>query len=164
MSEELTVLSLQESLCREIQKILSGMYFPNPLGEQVEMQVFPQALPIERIEGRNQEDEEDREDPYPYCIVSVMDGSHLGADSTVTTNVGIGLYYNEIDNQGHARLLNVINRICHRFLVNPVLDHRYLQKGKIEWALQEGDTHPYFYGGISISWKIPGIEREDELA
>ena len=77
MSEELTVLSLQESLCREIQKILSGMYFPNPLGEQVEMQVFPQALPIERIEGRNQEDEEDREDPYPYCIVSVMDGSHL---------------------------------------------------------------------------------------
>lgn len=164
MAEELTVLSLQESLGREIQKILSEMRFPNPLGEQVEMQVFPQALPIERIEGRNQEDEEDHEDPYPYCIVRVIDGEYLNEESTVSTYLGIGLYYDETDNRGHARLLNVINRICHRFLANPVLDHRYLQQGKIEWALQEGDTHPYYYGGISISWKVPGIEREDEFA
>lgn len=164
MTEELTVLHLQDSLCREIRYILSKMRFPNPLGEQTEMQVFPQALPIECIEGRNQEEEEDQEDPYPYCIVRVMDGSCLDAESIVTTNVGIGLYYNETDNQGHARLLNVINRICHRFLVNPVLDRRYLQRGKIEWVLQEGDTHPYYYGGLSISWKVPGIEREDELA
>ncbi len=164
MAEELTVLSLQKSLGREIQKVLLGMKFFNPLGEQVEMQVFPQALPIERIEGRNLEEEEDKVDPYPYCIVRIMDGSHLEADSTVTTNMEIGLYYNETDNQGHTRLLNVINRICHRFLANPVLDHRYLRIGKIEWALQEGDTHPYYYGGVATSWRVPGIEREDEFA
>ena len=164
MAEELTVLHLQDSLCEEIQNILSGMLFPNPLGEQVEIQVFPQMLPIERIEGRNQDEEEDQEDPYPYCVVRVMDGDYQNAESMVNNNLIIGLYYDETDNQGHARLLNAMNRICHRFLANPVLDRAYLQKGKIEWALPEDDTHPYYFGGMSIPWKIPKIEKEDELA
>ncbi len=164
MNEELTALHLQKSLCEEIRNILSGMCFPNPLGEETKMQVFPQALPIERIEGRSQEEDEDQADPYPYCTVRIMEGARQEGNALVKTNLLIGLYYDETDNQGHARMLNVINRICHRFLADPVLDRRYLREGKMEWAIQEDDSHPYYFGGIAVSWKVPEIEREDRFA
>ena len=163
MMEELTVLHLQDSLCKEIETILQDMLFQNPLGQEVHLRAFPQELPIERIEGKNQE-EEDTTDPFPYCIVRVEDGD-IGEKNIVDVSLIFGVFYDNSDRQGHARIMTMIHRIYHRFAVNPVLDSKYVWEREIKWAMEgTGENrHPYYFGGMSFPWRVPKIEREDEF-
>ena len=161
----LTILDLQECLCREIEAVVKDMLLENPLGQQIPLRAFAQELPIEQIKGKFVEEDKDTADPFPYCVVRVEDGS-MGRISTVNTNLFFGLFYDNQDRQGHARILTLIQRVYHRFAINPVLGNRFVQDGKIEWAINGAgeDMHPYYFGGMSVSWKIPGVEREDEFA
>ena len=57
-----------------------------------------------------------------------------------------------------------IQRICDRFAAKPLLAQKYYARQHIQWALQDEDTYPYYFGGIEITFNLPKIGREDDYA
>lgn len=171
-----TPLFCQTALVEEIRKLTEGMLFKNPGSEDlVKLQVFPQALPIP---GRKEPKEGVADPEYtidygggeteeavfkcPWCVVKLEGGNITGINDgqTVSVAIGFGIYNDCKDNKGHEELLNLIQRVYGRFARDPLLDRQYTCSGEFEWALQDEDTYPYYFGAIATSFKFRGFQRE----
>ena len=155
----MTPLMLQDDLVEEIKILTAGSLFPNPKGERVPINVFPQNIPVE-------ESEED-DDPVPYIIVRLSNGEDSGqGDSNNIVKVVIiaGLCDFSKDAQGHRGLLNIFSTIYERFKKNPCLNNKFVHTGHFKWAVQDDGYYPYYFGAIEMDFNIPAIRREDKFA
>ena len=107
-----------------------------------------------------------KEDPYPYIIVRVEQGKIEGIDQeqTVFVNLIIGVIDRGYENQGHKDVLNIIQKIYERFAKNAILAKKYECTMPIEWALQDEESFPYFFGGMALQFETIRIRREDPYA
>lgn len=55
----------------------------------------------------------------------------------------------------------MIQRLVNRFAAEPLLDHKYRAQQDMEWAVQDEETYPYFFGGVRIKFSVPKIGRGD---
>lgn len=158
----MTTLGLQEELANEIETITKDMVFKNAEGENVKIKAYKQVLPLKELIVIDQEGEE-VEDPFPYCIVRIADGKIDGDASVqeVRVLIIIGLYNNNLNGDGYISVLNIVHRIHERFLKCPILGD-FLAKTYFKWDLQDADenTFPYHFGMVEMIWDIPCIERE----
>ena len=171
-----TPLLLQEELVKEMGKITEGMQFvkPKDKGKRVPLNIFPQSLPIPRggsltpviqeCETIDYMDEEMNEPVFncPWCVVKIGTGEIPGINEMQNVNVAVcfGIFDDDTRNQGHQDILNLIQKTYERFAVNPILAGQYTCTGSFEWALQEEDTFPYFFGAIGTEFKFQGYRRE----
>ena len=161
-------IELQDDLIEELQDLFRNEKFKNesydPTDETsqkyVPIRMFSQDLPIES----SREDDEDNH--FPYLIVKLDSGKMPDETSAheVKVVILIGIFDDSNNNQGHRDVLHIINMIYERFAKKPMLKHQYVAKMPFEWALQDENVHPYFFGGIEMSFDIPAVRREDELA
>lgn len=152
----MTILNLQDALAEDVGRILKGIGTKNVFGENVDgVNVYKQDLPIV------QSDEDDESKFFPYAIVRLYDGRTEDDDSpwTVTADIHLGVYDADLDNQGHQHVATMIQRIANRFAAEPLLDKKYRAQQDMEWALQDENTHPYFFGGMRIKFSVPKIGR-----
>lgn len=150
---------LQDDLVEEYKKLFAEDRFKSPSGNSVLINVFPQSLPI------NESDDDD--DPAPYIIVRIVDGEDNGtSDSNYSIKVLtiIGIFDDDLSNQGHRSVLHIINTIYKRFMANPNLNNKYVCDGPFLWEIQDDAYHPYFFGAITMNFNIPAIRREDIFA
>ncbi len=155
----MTPVMLQDELVEEIKRLLSNSSFKTPAGERAPMNVFAQSIPVNETD--------DDEDPIPYVIVRLNSGDDPGtrdSNHTVKLVVIVGIWDDALDNQGHRDVLNVVQKIYHRFQTNPNLNNKAVHSGDFSWALQEDGYYPYSFGACSLSFHIAAIRREDELA
>lgn len=155
----MVALLLQQELAKEIEEITKDITLRNPAGEYAKLKSYEQSLPIRQL------DEED-DDPYPYCIVRIVEGNTPDAMSaqSVKTILVIGVYDDGVDSQGHKSILNIIQRIQERFFKNPILANQFVVQPGFDWTLQDEDSYPYYFGGIEITWETSSIRREDYLS
>lgn len=175
---------LQQALVDELKQLFDGALFRCP-GEPEEpgkpklapLKVFSQALPIPKPaemqeadldpelveEGLSLSDLENADDPYPYIIVRVQNGSitKIEGEQTVKAYLIFGAYDNSYENQGHRDVLHMIQKIYERFSKNAILAAKYECITPIEWALQEEESYPYFFGGMELNFYTEPIGRED---
>lgn len=154
----MTILNFQDDLMEEVGIILKGVGTKNASGESVDgVNLFRQNLPIV------QSDDEDESKFFPYAIVKVYDGRTEDDDSPwiVTADIHLGVFDSDEDNQGHQHVAIMIQRLANRFAAEPLLAGKYRAQQDMEWALQDGETHPYFLGGIRIRFSVPKIGRKD---
>lgn len=154
----MTILNFQDDLMEEVGIILKGVGTKNASGESVDgVNLFRQNLPIVRS------DEEDETKFFPYAIVRLYDGRTEDDDSpwTVTADIHLGVYDSDEDNQGHQHVAIMIQRLVNRFAAEPVLAKKYRAQQDMEWAMQDEETYPYFFGGVRIRFSIPKIGRRD---
>nr|DAL67970.1 MAG TPA: tail completion protein [Caudoviricetes sp.] len=152
----MTPLELQKSLCREIEEISKDIILYGKDGTVKKLKAFPQRLPLKS--------KEDTESKYPFCIVRLENGKKASDDSAyeVTTHLIIGIHHDNRDAQGHQELMIIINRILERFFKNNVLANQYVMIDNFEWAIEDDDgSHPYYVGGIALTWIVPSIVKED---
>lgn len=150
---------LQDALCEEIKNLLSDRLYRTPSGELVQMNVFPQGIPM--IES------DDDDEPFPYVIVRMVDGSDENLSDSeyiVEMVVIVGIYNDNPSNQGHRDLLNVYNLVYERFKKDPSLAGQFVYKGGYRWTIQDDDYYPYFFGAFKMNFTIPAIRREDPFA
>lgn len=170
---------LQDDLVEELKIIFKDLRYKNPKGELSEINVFSQSLPIpgpaeppeeeapEYLEeGLGVTDPVKAEDPYPYAIVRIGEGEIKSIDGkqTVTVLVILGAYNDDLKNQGHKEILNMIQRVYERFAKNAILAGKYEMTHPIIWSLQEEESYPYFIGGIALTFETLEIRREDPYA
>lgn len=172
-----TPLFALKAMVKEIEEITKDMRFPSPEGaELVPLSVYEQALPIlekrkpdsdyEYAETIDYQDnmEEDATLKCPWCVVKIENGSIPGINDMqeVTLAICFGVFNDSLENNGHMEIMNLIQRVYERFAVNPILDGQYTCTGKFEWAVQEEDTHPYFFGALLTTFKFQGFRRENK--
>lgn len=170
-----TPLFFQRTLAEEIKNITKDMLFQDPSGgDPKALQVFAQALPVpSKTEGDCQDEEQSisfyggknyEEDVFnfPWCLVKIDNGQITEANGhqSIDVAIGFGIFNNSLDNNGHEELLNLIQRVYERFARDPILARQYTCNGKFEWALQDEDTFPHFFGAIATTFTFLGIRRE----
>lgn len=152
----MTIFDLQESLAEEVGRILKDVETANAAGEKVSgVTVHRQQLPI------IVSDEEDASQFFPYAIVRLIEGACADDDSPwgVTADVILGVHDEDPRNQGHAHVMVMCQRLVDRFAAEPLLDGKYWAHPNIEWAVQDADAYPYFFGGVRLQFSVPKIGR-----
>ena len=169
-----TVVFFQDDFKKEIEKIADDMLFFQPGTDELsKLRVFKQALPIPQREAFETDmsetieyaDDSEEKSVFkcPWCLIKLDGGivKGIGAVQEVGVAICFGIYNPSPQNQGHMEILNLIQRVYQRFAVNDSLAEKYFCQGNFEWALQDEDTYPYFFGAISTSFTMEGFQRED---
>ena len=151
----MTPQNLQDEIKEMLEEVSSEIDWKDIDGERTKLSVFKQNLPKR---------DTDEDDPFPYCIIRLVSGNHNAIqdeENSIRVLLIFGLCDNGLENQGET-MLNLINRIVLRLSENNVLKTFY-QKGKIEWAIDDEDTYPYFFGGMDLSFVPAFIPRREEM-
>lgn len=156
----MTVRNLQKELMKDIGNIFEKDLFKDSLGKYVSLNIYAQNLPIR--------EDEDAPDSVPYIVVRVLDGKVKGWVEAQEVQVMLifGCFDDNVNNDGHEILLELIQKIEERFLKNPILSKQFMflndEQHPFEWALQEEESFPYAFGAISMSFRTPTIRKEDK--
>lgn len=172
----MTAAFLQSELADELKKILSDFRLKNPQGEPSSINVFEQLLPMpepldqgeiaQELLENGFADGQTAPDPYPYIIVRLDEGEIEDADSAQKVNLSllIGIYEPDYEKQGHKDSLNIIAKIYERFAKCPVLNGKYTIQYPILWVLQEEESYPFYFGGMTLGFETAMIRREDQYS
>nr|DAX23669.1 MAG TPA: tail completion protein [Caudoviricetes sp.] len=156
----MTAQILQEELAKEIGAIFKNDLFKNSAGEYSHMNIYEQNLPIRQ--------DEDEPDPVPYIIVRVETGQIKGGaqPQEVSVTLLIGYFDDDTANNGHKGVLGIIQKIEERFMKNPMLANQFYflndEKHPFDWAMQDEESFPYFFGAVSMVFATAAIRREDK--
>jgi hypothetical protein len=154
----MTPVYLQEALVSEIKEIFKDDLFKDTTGAHSELNVYEQQLPV--VES----DEEPEQ--FPYVIVRIDTGKRPTDEdpNDISILVLIGMFNDSLENNGHKDVLNIIDKIKERFEKNPLLDHRYTFHQPSDWALQDEESFPYFFGAMNLNFYTPAVQKEDRYA
>ena len=154
----MTATMLQEELVKELETIFRGDLFKNSLGEYVKLNVYEQQLPIK--------EDEDSPDPMPYITVRIETGStKSGTDpQEVLVTLLFGYFDDSPENNGHKGVLGMIQKVHERFEKQPMLANQFMFQDPFDWALQDEESFPYFFGAASMTFKTAAIRKEDKFA
>ena len=158
----MTATNLQEALAENIRQIFHYDMFMDSTGEYVSLRVFEQGLPIRK--------DEDESDPVPYLIVRIEDAEVKGWTEAqiVETSLLIGCFDDDTNNVGHKTVLGIIQRIEERFFKNPMLASQFMflndDQHPFDWALQDEESFPYYFGAVRMYFNTPAIRKEDKYA
>lgn len=165
MNKDLMIVQdLQDALVSEITDLLSETTSTNAENEIVTgVTGYEQFLPV----LRNDDDTPDMF--FPYFIVRLDTGKTADDNDlwNVRTDILIGIHDEGNENDGHKIVLNCINRIINRFSQEATLGipgrKAFRCQSEMEWALQDEDTWPYFFGGVSLTFSVPKPTRRDPI-
>ena len=59
---------------------------------------------------------------------------------------------------------SIITKIYERFAKMPVLNGKYTIQYPILWAIQDEESYPYYYGGMSLLFETAAVRREHPYA
>ena len=154
----MTATMLQEEIVKELKAIFRGDLFKNSLGEYVKLNVYEQQLPIR--------EDENSPDPMPYIIVRLETGStKSGTDpQEVLVTLLFGYFDDSPENNGHKGVLGMIQKVHERFEKQPMLANQFMFQDPFDWALQDEESFPYFFGAASMTFKTAAIRKEDKFA
>lgn len=158
----MTATILQEKLVEEMSVIFKDDLFKDSMGKYTKMNIFEQNLPIRQ--------DEDAPDPIPYIIVRLETGTtKSGIDpQEVLVTLLIGYFDDDAGNNGHKGVLGIIQKVQERFEKEPMLAHQFMfmndEQHPFDWALQDEESFPYFFGAASMTFKTAAIRKEDKFA
>lgn len=150
----MTTVALVEEMAEELKNITKDLYFEDAEKNQVTMKTYEFALPYQKYE--------EEEEPFPYIVIAPNTGcaSEEAQKNTVSINLYIGIRKEEPKNDGKRDVLGVMQRITERFRKNNMLKC-FRQVGDITWAVDDEDAYPYYFGGMSMTFQVFKIEREE---
>lgn len=161
----MVVLEFLDCMEAALNEVFEGMVFDNSTGGKSGMHVIKQDFPRRKFTAKQKED--DGKDLFPYCIIRVEDGTSARLQ-TVDISITIGLYEKSEENAGELRILNLIERICQRFLDDRVIGGKFRldYDAPIRWGLPKGEEnmYPYFYGYMEMTWDSFYEAKEDRYA
>lgn len=155
----MVALEFLDCMEAELRKLFEGMVFDNSTGGKAGMHIFKQDFPIRKFKAEEKED-----DLFPYCVIRVEDGTSASLQ-TIDIVLTFGIYEKSEENNGELRILNLIERVCQRFLNDRVIGGKFRldYDAPIRWGLpkDEKSTYPYFYGLVEMTWDSFFETKED---
>lgn len=154
----MTPIFLQISLVEELKALYADFYSTDDISKKPsKVNVYQQDLPI--VFGS------DGEEPVPYVIVRIDSGNiqELNEQERVAVILVFCVKATNENRQGYLDVMNMIQRVKERFFKNFSVGKYFFFEPPFEWAVQDEDTFPYFYGAVKMNFYCPGIMLEDPL-
>jgi hypothetical protein len=114
-------------------------------GPAHKLNIFKQSVPDKSTDQDFVEDWE-----YPFITVSLMSGSTLEERRTKIV-FGLGIKDKQLDYSGHLSILSIIEKLG-ALLSEPEHFKYSTPEISYEWALNEGDYYPYYFGVVETHW------------
>ncbi len=155
MNTFLTPYFLMQGIADAMRNVFKDVYMGDNREQAVN--VFEQALPISTSA-------DDMPEFAPYCIVRISDGSILEANGSETVNVLLlfCVMSEQLDMRGYADVLHLMQMAKQYLLEHSVISRAFcIVPESIQWSLQQEESHPYYLGGITLSYHAPAIIRNE---
>lgn len=146
----------QESLLDALTEDLRELFrHDRPGGRPVA--VYPQDLP-----ARSGPDEAEDEAPEPYVIVRLSSGElpEAGASQKLDAVLVVCVQDPAPDRQGFRDALHIVNAVLRHYGADGVVGGRWALQYPVKWAVQEEDTHPYYFAAMALRFEGPAIFKE----
>lgn len=145
---------LQDALVADLQELFKDRRYETPAGGTAALSVFPQNLP--------KRESENDDDPFPYIIARIDSG---GVETQtdphkVAVLLLVGIYDDDAANQGHRAVLEIMEVIQQHFEETPLLDRQFTFVDPFNWALQDEESYPYFFGAANLTFELPAPRRK----
>ena len=150
---------LQRAVMDDLRKLFQNDRFKTPDGGTASLKIYAQQLP--KLPLREDEDEADGSELFPFIVVRVMGGKIESPAEAheVTLLLWIGVFDDDLKNEGHDAVLEIIERVQQHYQENPTLGAAFF-KDPFEWVLQDEESFPLFYGGCSLIFQLPAPRVE----
>lgn len=154
-----TPTDLQLLLNKDLEETLSTLELTSSNDDRKgKIKAYSQELPIPLSI-----DEDDENDPAPYIITVIQKGNRNGNDPfVIKIGLVICIYNNSLDRSGHFDLLKVIQKLESRFGKDSYVGNFEVQDS-FEFAIQDPQPHPYYYGGVILEFNAPRTTKEDSF-
>ena len=186
----MTLYSFQEALCAETERVLREIEttdWRDPTRKIKGVTAYRRALPIFESDQEEPPEEnngrpfslprafiEDLEAPdlqpkpgnvfdcIPYALIRIYEGGAEGPTEpwTVTALTHLCIHDADTNNRGHEHIMLMLQRLMERFTVEPRLGAATV-KGRIKFSVQDDETYPLFFGGLSVDFWLPRPTRGD---
>lgn len=151
----------QDALIEMLEELFKGKKYNGQQGKE-ELTVYKQDLPI----PENNDDDVDVDSASaPYIVVQMTNGSIPGEDTTqnVYFSIIICAYDTGTKREGWKDVANIKEDIIQRVCSMPYFGGVFTVLKPIAWALQEDDTHPYYYGAVQLTCTAPAMSQDTTL-
>ena len=151
----------QDALVEMIEELFEGKKFNGQEGRK-ELKVFKQDLPVpEEIDDDADTDMANA----PYIVVRMTGGDIKDEDSpqAVEFSLVICCYDTGRNREGYQDVANIKEDIVQRICTAPYFGGAFTVLKPITWALQQDDTHPYYYGACILNCTAPAMTQDTEL-
>ena len=161
MNKGFTAYDLLLELSSELETVLADVKLATATGEQKAPTVYKLGLPIP-------EGDDDTELSFmPYVELKLTDGKIKDWDSNDTIKelsvmAIIGIYNADPMRSGYLDVLNVIQRI-ENYLGKKRRVGNFQVSSDFEYAIADQDTHPFYFGGVMLTFDSPRVIKEDPL-
>lgn len=145
---------LQDALVADLTELFKDRRYHAPISDDTALSVFSQNLP-------KRESEED-DDPFPYIIVRIDSGAIESQTDPhkVAVLLLVGVYDDDKENQGHRAVLEIMEVIQQHYEETPLLDGQFTFTDPFNWALQDEESYPYFFGAANLNFTLPAPRRK----
>ena len=145
---------LQDAIVADLNTLFKDRRFKTPDGGQAAPTFYPQNLP------KRQSDEDP--DPFPYGIVRLDSGAieNQTDPHKVAVIVLIGIYDDRPENQGHRAVLEIMEVIQQHYEETPLLARQFTFADPFNWALQDEESYPFFFGACNLIFNTPAPRRK----
>ena len=150
---------LQRAVMDDLRKLFQNDRFKAPDGGTASLKTYAQQLP--KLPLRDDEDEPDGSELLPFIVVRVMGGKIESPAEAheVTLLLWIGVFDDDLKNEGHDAVLEIIERVQRHYQGKPTLGAAFF-RDPFEWVLQDEESFPFFYGGCSLTFQLPAPRVE----
>lgn len=150
-----------DALIQMLKELFEGKTFHGQEGQKP-LNIFKQDLPV----PRDVDDDTDTDKACaPYIVVRATDGEIAGEGQwqTVGFDLLICCYDTGGDREGYTDVSNIKEDIIQRVCERPYFGGAFTVLKPITWALQQDDTHPYYFGALVLKVSAPAMTQDRAL-
>lgn len=140
----MTPFALLDALAQELE----------PVAEEMGFKVFRQFIPPKKREDEPFQD---------YVLVSLGDGSQESEESTQQVVVTFGAEdcpCGASDYQGYRDVVNMMEKVKQHLLRHRTVSGKFELRLPVQWVFPEEENYPYYFGGLLMSFTIPGMTED----
>ena len=155
----MTAANIQHALKERIEGVLVNLPLKAIFNDSIPFKVFKHKLPEQLSDEFDYSDEGTHDLLYPFCVVKINNGSKEANQDMQETVIDLifGVKNEGAEGEGYDDIMACMEAIWSDFNNNPILAKKYPFKYPLNWALDEEDRHPFYYGGMQLTFESHGI-------
>lgn len=150
-----------DALIEMLEELFEGKKYSGQEGRK-KLNIFQQDLPV----PVDNDEDADTDMAYAPYIVARMTGGEIPDDDSpqmVEFSLVICTYDTGNLREGFRDVANIKEDIIQRICAAPYFGGAFTILKPIAWALQQDDTHPYYFGACTMNCTAPAMTQDSVL-
>ena len=151
----------QDALVEMLEELFEGNKYNGQQGRKA-LKIYKQDLPVP--EDYDADVDTDAA-AAPYIVARMSGGSIKDDDGPqeVEFSLIICAYDEGVGREGYQDVANIKEDIVQRLCTKPYFGGCFTVLKPFAWAMQNDDTHPYYFGACNFTCTAPALTQDTEL-